>query len=42
MTDLVCAEQAHNMSHYKNRFYMPGRADNMWFSWDQGQIHFIS
>lgn len=35
-------EQAHNFSHYKSRFNMPGNSENLFYSYDVGPIHFIS
>jgi len=42
MTAVGNHEIAFNFSHYRNRFSMPGDADNMWYSWNAGPIHFIA
>jgi hypothetical protein len=42
MTAVGNHEIAFNFSHYRNRFSMPGNADNMWYSWNCGPIHFIA
>lgn len=31
-----------NYSHYRNRFSMPGKTDNMYYSFDIGPVHFIA
>jgi len=35
-------EAGHNFSHYVNRFKMPNTPDNMWFSWNIANAHFIA
>jgi len=42
---MVCVgnhEAAHNFSHYVNRFNMPNTKDNMYFSWEVANAHFIA
>jgi len=42
---MVCIgnhEDNFNFTHYINRFTMPGTAQNMWYSWDIGPIHFVA
>ncbi|KAI6233597.1 Purple acid phosphatase [Aphelenchoides fujianensis] len=31
-----------NFSHYKHRFTMPGTDHNLWYSFDLGDVHFVS
>lgn len=30
-----------NFSHYTNRFTMPGKSNGLWYSFDQGDVHFV-
>ena len=45
-TPNVCADGQQNFTSYRERFRMPalesGAVNNMWFSFDYGQVHFIS
>jgi len=42
MTIIGNHENSHNCSHYRNRFFMPGDTENMWYSWNHGPIHFVA
>ncbi|KAK6634052.1 hypothetical protein RUM44_004660 [Polyplax serrata] len=42
MTTMGNHEQAHNFSHYKNAFSMPGRSEGMFYSFDLGPAHFVA
>lgn len=42
---MVCAgnhEEKYNFSNYRERFSMPGKSENLWYSFDLGPVHFIA
>jgi len=42
MTCVGNHEDNYDYSHYINRFSMPGDSENMWYSFDMGNAHFIA
>lgn len=42
MTCIGNHEDNYLFSHYRNRFYMPGDTENMWYSWNMGPVHFVA
>jgi hypothetical protein len=42
MTCIGNHEDNYLFANYRNRFYMPGDSQNMWYSWNMGPIHFVA